>query len=40
MFINLEYSLDGQFFVQIKLVKFQNNMEISLKIMKKYLEIY
>ena len=28
------------FFVQIKLCKFQNNLEIALKIMKKYLEIY
>ena len=43
-FINLEYNWNGHFFVQMKIGKFvdvnQNNLEITLKIMKKYLEIY
>ena len=43
-FINLEYNWNGQFLIQMKIGKFvdvnQNNLEITLKIMKKYLEIY
>ena len=43
-FINLEYNWNGQSFVQMKTGKFvyvnQNNLEITFKIMKKYLEIY
>ena len=40
-FINLECNWNGQFFVEMKIGKFvdvnQNNLEITLKIMKKYL---
>ena len=43
-FINLEYNWNGNFFVQMKIGKFVDvnwsNLEITLKIMKKYLEIY
>ena len=43
-FINLEYSWNGQFFVQMKIGKFvdllSKQLGNHLKIMKKYLEIY